>query len=59
MDQLEKILGKDPKTSMIGFATMIAVILARYGYHVEPDVIVLILTIAIVLLGRMSNEPKP
>ena len=49
---------QNPKTSLTAYATMIAVLLAKFGLHVTPDTITVILGVGVLLLGHFAHDAQ-
>lgn len=56
MDFAQILLGKDRAPTVVGIAVAVAALLAKFGLHVDPEVVVLIVTIGVLVLGRVSGE---
>ena len=52
----EILLGKDAATTVVGLAVAVAALFAKFGLHVDPEILALIVTVGVLALGRVSGE---
>lgn len=50
------LLGKDRAPTVVGIGVAVAALLAKFGLHVDSDVVVLVVVCGVALLGRVSGE---